>query len=178
MKKTVLVLDASAMINLLGCGSPERILSALGQESALEESTLKEVIRNPINSEPARPYVDKLVSAGLIRITRMNDESYSHYIDLVSGEPKEALGRGESAAIAYAVEVSGVVILDDVKARRVGKARFPACVQLTSAALFRLAAERAQLTNREIVGLLDFARENARMHFLEDDQKWVDSLKD
>jgi len=175
VRQAVLVLDASAIINLLATGAPERVLSAFGQASVIEENTLKEIIRNPFDSAPAMPYIDKLVSGGLIRIARMNATSYAHYIDLVGGKPRDALGQGESAAIACALEVQGLVVLDDLKARRISAARFPRVEQTTTVGLFRMAAMNGQISDSEIADLLVLARTNARMHVLDADKNWFET---
>jgi predicted nucleic acid-binding protein len=176
VKVGVLVLDASAVINLLGCGAPERILAALECRCVVEENTRKEVVRNPFNSEPAEPHVEKLVAAGLLTIGRMSDASYEDYVELVSGDPREALGRGESAAIAYAAEVGGVIVLDDLKARRIANAKFRERPLLTSVALFRKAGPPKGIPMKELSELVILARQNARMHVLQQDRDWVDSL--
>jgi predicted nucleic acid-binding protein len=177
VSSALLVLDASAIINVLGCGSPERILGPFGRNCVVEEGTLKEVIRNPFDGQPAAVYTSKLISAGHLTVVRMNDASYAHYIQLVGGNPEEALGHGESAALAYAQEAVATVVLDDRKARRIGRTVFPNCPQSTSVALFRKAAELAGMTKEEIGVLVKLACDKARMHILVEDREWIRDLE-
>ena len=173
MTQKVLILDASALINILGTGAEMRLLGALGGLCEMEENTVKEVIRNPVDGKPAVPSINALTRSRCLTIRKMSGASYVKYVELVAAPPEQALGRGESAALAYAAEVGGAVVLDDQKARRIGQTLFPDCQQLTSAWLFKRATDRLGLGDKEIGELLHLARTNARMHVLSHDEAWV-----
>ena len=96
------VLDASVIINLLGCGEPARVLSALGCPCIVETRTLREIQRHP---EPGRSHetiLQDLVSRELLVVVRMTDEEYENYLGYVQGPLASRLDDGESAAIAIA----------------------------------------------------------------------------
>jgi predicted nucleic acid-binding protein len=177
VSKPLLVLDASAIINLLGCGSPHLLLGALSDRCVVEENTLKEVIRDPFTNRSAEQTIGILVSNRKLTVQRMSAPAYSQYLNLVSAEPRDALGRGESAALAHANDISAVVVLDDRKARRLGGARFPDCPQWTSIGLFREASEAVGMSPQQIGLLIQLACEKARMHVLDDDRVWVEGLQ-
>jgi len=164
------------MINLLGCGSPRTVLGAFKRRCVIEENTLKEVVRDPFINGSAQPTMDQLMRDESLIVQRMSAAAYAQYLDLVSPEPRDALGRGESAAIAHANDIGGVVVLDDLKARRIARARFGACEQWTSVTMFRGAAESLGLTKEQTSALICTAREKARMHVLAEDLSWVESL--
>ena len=176
MSDSLVVLDASALINLLGCGSPAVILDALAGRCAIEEKTLAEILQDPFTNGPAGPSIGRLLSKSTLTVQRMSPTAYADYLELVSSPLETALGHGESAALAHADDVRATVVLDDRKARRIGKSRFPKCDQWTSVKLFRVAADLCGLPRNEIGSLIHFARENARMHILDFDQPWVDEL--
>ena len=173
MTQKVLILDASALINILGTGAEKRLLEAFRGFCEIEENTVKEVIRNPANWQPAGPFINALTRSGCLTIRKMSDTSYARYVELVAAAANQALGRGESAALAYAAEIGGAVVLDDQKARRIGKIQFAECQQLTSAWLFKRAAEKLGLSDKQIGELLVLAKMNARMHVLPSDSAWV-----
>lgn len=173
MTQKALILDASALINILGTGAERRLLDGLGGVCEIEENTVKEVTRNPADGQPAGPSISALTRSRCLTIRKMSDTSYAKYIELVAAAPDQALGRGESAALAYAAQVGGIVVLDDQKARRIGQARFPACEQVTSAWLFKRAADGLGLNDKQIGELLVLARTKARMHVLARDEAWV-----
>jgi predicted nucleic acid-binding protein len=176
VSKSLLVLDASAAINLLGCGSPEILLDAFEGRCVIEEKTLFEVLYDPFLESAAEPTIERLRKRGSLRVEQMSSEAYLDYLELVSGDLQSALGHGESAALAHAAATQGVVVLDDKKARRVGKAKFPKCKQWTSVHLFREGSQARQLAPHEIGRLVQLALEKARMHVLESDQSWVNGL--
>jgi len=173
---SLLVLDASPIINALGCGAPERILAPFDGKCVVEENTLKEVIRNPFDMKHAGPVLEGLIDRNYLKVVRLGDVGYESYIELVAASASDALGRGEAAALAYAQEVGAVIVLDDRKARRIGCERFPACKQYSSLTLFRHAAETSGMTLNQIIPLVSLAFEKARMHVLPEDRLWLDEL--
>lgn len=176
MSQKVLVLDASPIFNILGSGSSERVLDALSGLCVVEEHTLKEVIRNPFDNLPAAATIEKLLARGCLRTTRMGGNAYEQYLELVAANSVDALGRGESAALSYANEVRGIVVLDDRKAKRIGKKRFPSCDQWTSIELFRQARKAGAISKREMAKIVQLAISNARMHVLVEERKWLAEL--
>ena len=162
------------MLNLLGTGSPERVLKSLGG-CVIEEHTLREVRRNPFDNEPAEPIVKRLVAAGLIKIARMGPEAYEKYLELVADQPGESLGSGESAALALAESIRGLVVLDDSKGRRIGEAKC-SCAQITTGELFRRAALAGNIPNEELRLLVQSAIRKARMHLRKDDRGWLKAI--
>lgn len=174
--ESIFVLDASVVINILGCGSPERILRPLSGRCVVEENSAKEVLQNPFDKTPAADTLERLVGQGFLQVVKMSNPAYLEYLELVSAEPQVALGRGESAAIAYASSVGAGVVLDDRKARRISRERCPRISQSTSVALFRLAFEIDRTPAGEIAKLIRCAISHARMHVLDEDSGWVGSL--
>lgn len=117
LPKGAIVLDASVLINLLGCGECTAILQGLGQKCLMEERTLKEVRRHPIPGFDHVEPIHALLSSGLLQEVRMTDDEYATYLTLVSGPLEKRLDDGESAALAISRRASSIVI-DERKARR------------------------------------------------------------
>lgn len=176
MRDKILVLDASPTFNILGSGSPELILAALSGLCVIEERTLQEVQRNPFDNSAAAPVIEKLIARGHLKAMRMGSTAYEQYLELVAADSTNALGHGESAALAYANEIEAIVVLDDRKARRIGKIRYPGCEQCTSIELFRRASKAGAISRRQTAELLRLAISNARMHVWPEDRKWLTEL--
>ena len=96
----LLVLDASAIINLLACGRTIDFIKALGMTCIAEERTMREVIRHPIPNEDLKKTIDELHNKGLLAIVRMTDIEYESYTDIVSGNLATALDDGESPPVS------------------------------------------------------------------------------
>jgi predicted nucleic acid-binding protein len=165
-----IVLDASAIFNLLGCKKPIDVLQALGVLCIIEERTMAEIIRHPIPGLCHKEVISSLVEKKHVEIYRMSADEYELYLSLVSGKPTECLDDGESAAIAVAVTQKKTVILDDGKARRVFGARFSSASLASSLKLFLAAAERAGWNAGQIHELIQAARLNARMSIMKEEQ--------
>lgn len=118
-----LVLDASAIINILGCGFTDEVFRGLSRECIIEERALEELRRHPVPGQSHTAVVADLQNAGLLRVERMTDAEYLAYLDLIQGALSSRLGSGESASIATAVSRGYAIVLDDGKARRVFGAR-------------------------------------------------------
>jgi hypothetical protein len=134
------------------------------------------VRRDPFDGSPAENKIQSFVTNGHLKIARMGGDSYELYLRLVGAESPDGLGRGESAALAYASETGGVVVLDDRKARRIGASICPGCVQWTSVELFRRGLTRTSLPKPRVAEIVRLALLNARMHVFASDRPWLDEL--
>lgn len=172
-----LVLDASVVFNLLGCQRPDDVLRSIGEVFFIEERTLAEIKRHPIKGMCHKEVLERLVIDGLVRKHRMTPSEYDLYLNLVTGKPAECLDDGESAAIAVAVSLNYTVILDDGKARRIQRERFPSTQVISSLGLFLVAGERGNWSRIDIRNLVVEARTNARMNIVKGEEKLFASLE-
>lgn len=176
MSQETVVLDASPMLNILGSGSPQLILTSFAGACLVEENTLKEIQRDPFDGGPALPIIERLIASACLRVTRMGSAAYEHYLELVASDSVHGLGRGESAALAYANEIGAIVVLDDRKARRIGKMKFPKCIQWTSVELFKRGLRASGIPKNQTADLVRFAIGKARMHISPEDREWLTYL--
>lgn len=170
------VLDASVLINLLGCGAADRVLAALPGRRVVAEVTSRELLRHPLDPQRAGNPLEPLFEAGLLeRIEErieLRGATLQTFRALVGAEPPDDLGDGEAAAIALAKELSLAVALDDTKARRIVRARFPELPISSSVDLFASPPVAAALGG----GLGDAvfsALVHARMRVLPENEAWV-----
>jgi len=173
-----LIIDTSALINILGCGDPKRLLECLGRICVVEERVLGELRRHPVPTLDARKEVETLANAGLIRLSRMTDEEYELYLQIaaVSGVP--GLGSGESAAIALAATPGAchAIVLDERKARHRVAQRFAQLRVVSSLNVFLEAGHNGKLDQATIRSFFSTALDTASMGILKEERTLVAHL--
>lgn len=174
----LVVLDASVLINLLGCRECVAVLEGLRTKCLMEERTLKEVRKHPIpgcdHAEPLRT----LISSGTLEEVRMTAEEYETYLTFVSGPLGTRLDDGESAALAISGRASSIV-LDERKARRraAGDAKVPKGLAVASTLQLMLTSGHRQAWSiQKVRDLVAAARENARMGVPKEEATLLDEL--
>jgi predicted nucleic acid-binding protein len=168
------VLDASVIINLLGCGHASDILAAIRSPFLVEERTLMEIQRHPISG---RSHIDELAAlkaAGLLQLHRMSDEAYALYLDLIDDSSPACLGDGESAAIATAATLGYRVALDDRKARKILAKRFPQITPVTTVGLFFAASMQNSYIETTMPKIIESAVRHSRMAILKEERHLIE----
>jgi predicted nucleic acid-binding protein len=174
----IVVLDASVLINLLGCRECVSVLKGLRTRCLMEERTLKEVRKHPIpgcdHAEPLRT----LISSGALEEVRMTQEEYDSYLTFVSGPLGTRLDDGESAALAISGRASSIV-LDERKARRRAANDAKVASGLTVASTLQLmltSGHRQAWSVQKVRELVEAARQNARMGVPKEDMALLEEL--
>lgn len=165
-----LVLDASALINFLGCGRHEEMLGAFGEPCLIPDRTLREVKRIPGSTASAEKALSALLRAGRLVTRSLDDQEYETFLSLVSGEPQEALDVGESAAIAVSFHRGLPIVLDDGKARRRVNELFPKIVVTTSLRSLIAAGQRLGWEKADIAKAILSAHTLAKMNTVKGDE--------
>ncbi len=169
------VLDASAIINLLGCGDIVGILQALGAVCLIEERTLKEVQRHPVRGFDHTPIFEELRRVGILQVERMTSVEYETYLSLVQGSLESRLDEGESAAIALTTR-GYPVVLDENKARSVVLRQFPSVRFCSTLRLLITAGKRGGWLLEDVQQLVLSARRHARMGVPRDERDMLAQL--
>jgi predicted nucleic acid-binding protein len=156
------ILDASAIINLLGTEDMPGVLRALGVHGMVEERTLDEIKRHPIDGQDHRAMFGELMGQGVLTVERMTEAEYETYLDLVSRSLAARLDSGESAAIAL-THRGHAVILDENKARGIVARDFKHVHQTSTLRLLLTAGHRGGWALGRVQELVLAARRNARM---------------
>jgi len=171
-----LVIDASVAINLLGSGSPDELLRALQRRVVIEETARDEVWRNPINRQPARGALDRLVDDGLLLYQRLSDHAYPVFVELTGADPPDDLGDGEAATIAHAEDISATIVVDDKKAERIAVARSLSIAVLSTLDVLTAASVFGTLDRERLADLTTAMLQNARMRVSMRFREWVTGL--
>lgn len=160
-----LVLDTNICINLLATEAVADVLSALAVPCLIPAPVLGEVTRDPVTraalpdfSHPLRRH------APLLTVVDLAGAEVALFLDLVGAPAPDALGDGEAAAIAVAVHRGLDIALDDRKARRIIRDRFPTLRPFWTVDLLRAPSVTAALGVARAADLFDRARRHGRMH--------------
>jgi len=168
-----LVFDASVLLNILGTASPELILRNLGRACIIDEVAISEVSLDPVTGCPCRELLEFFQSEGLLRVVRMENEVYEHFISLTGAAPPDDLDDGEAATIAQATCNGWTAVLDERKATRIAMACLSETQVLTSVDLLGARELSAVLGDAKVADMLYLALRHARMRVPTDMRSWV-----
>lgn len=167
-----LVADASTVINLIASGHAREILAALPNRVGVVDVIPRELdVGRPMGHQHAQS-LESLVEAGLVRVVSLGEVGCLYFEELVIGAAVDTLDDGEAATIAYAAEVSAVVVIDERKALRICAHRFPTLPLACSVDIFVHPMVQAALGPDGLRDVMYNALHDGRMrvlpHHLED----------
>src|SRR5689334_21050185 len=123
--KAVVVCDASTIINLNATGSAIAILKPLPNPFVISELVLGELQADTRSNRDDARLAAELDRIGLVKVLRLGDDSSEHFERLVAGRTIDTLDDGEAATIACALAIGGIPIIDERKANRICRERYP-----------------------------------------------------
>jgi hypothetical protein len=166
-----LVLDASVLINFLGSGCVETLLGALPARILMADRTFDEVVKDPSGRMPAPEDRRALIARGLIAVQGLDRVASELFLELVC--KPDCLDDGEAAAVALAAVAGAVPVLDEKRARRVFRERYPGQPLASSAGLFRSLYENGRLPPEQVREALRQALQKARMSVVPEELEWT-----
>jgi predicted nucleic acid-binding protein len=123
---SVLVADASVIINLNATGRAAEIIGAFPNRFAVTANACIELEAGAQRGHDDARQLRGLISAGLVQRVEVGPAGAAVYESLIDGSARLTLDDGEAATIACAVELVGVALIDERKARRICGASFSA----------------------------------------------------
>jgi predicted nucleic acid-binding protein len=120
-----LVADASTVINLIATGSAGTIIAALPNRISVVDVVFGELETGRARGREACDRLKELVASGALDIVELDDGSLRYFEELVVGPAIETLDDGEAATIAYALTHAATALIDERKATRICRERFP-----------------------------------------------------
>ncbi len=126
LSDSVLVADASAVINLIASGAFKKVAATLEVPLRVVDSVAREIEAGRARGWKTPDEFEELVKVGLIEVVQLDEPSLACFESLVIGPAAETLDDGEAATIAYAESCGAVAVIDERKARRLCGDRFPA----------------------------------------------------
>jgi predicted nucleic acid-binding protein len=139
-----LALDASAIINLLGCDHGADALSCLVKPTYVAQYVLEEITRHPIPGLNHESALGDWEKHNLIAHTQLSETELDIYIGMLQGARGTKLGSGESATLAVAAERGFAVVIDESKARKYAVEHFSQVPFISSLKLFISVAVRLE----------------------------------
>jgi predicted nucleic acid-binding protein len=120
-----LVADTSTVINLIATGSAGDIIAALPNRIVVVDVVAAELEAGRAHGRKSCDRLKELALSGALDIVELNDHALPYFEDLVIGPAVSTLDDGEAATIAYALANVGTALIDERKATRICRERFP-----------------------------------------------------
>lgn len=122
----LIALDTSVVINLASTDIADRILRTLPNPAFVLDAVQDDLARNPGKDRRAFDVLAELIQTATVRLAMASNFSQGYFENLVDGSGPDTLDDGEAATIAYALEQNATAILDERKALRICRERYPA----------------------------------------------------
>ena len=170
---SLVVTDASAIINLNATGRAHQILTAIPNRIAVVDVIPAELDLGRSRGRSDADQLAELVSHKVIEVVTLDDESDAHFENLVVGSAAETLDDGEAATIAYAVAHDGIAIVDERKANRICAERFARLRRGCTLDLLAHPRVTAALSEEDLADAVFRALVQARMRVIPAYIDWV-----
>lgn len=130
--QTVLVADASVVINLNATLCAAEILRALSVRLVVTDNACVELSAGARNGHRDAEALEILFGLGLAHQVTLLDAGLKVYESLIDGTTLATLDDGEAATIGYAVQTGSAALIDERKARSICANSFPALVVVST----------------------------------------------
>lgn len=159
-----LVLDTSVWINVSATGECARIVATLGRTCLVPPQVYGEVKRDPVTGALYGPGNHPLSVGPPIEITPLSPDELDTFLALVGAEVGDRLGDGEAASMAVAIHRNAILCVDERKARRILRERFPAVRLMRSFDILQHPRVVQALGEPLALNCLEMAKKFGRMH--------------
>lgn len=173
---SVLVLDASVVINLLVTGQSDAILKSLNVPLLVTDSVVREIEQGAAAGRPEFGLLTKAINDQILRLETIDGPALATFFGLVSGDASNSLGDGEAATLALADGFGFIAAIDEKKATRIAAERFPALKLVTTIDILAHERVQAALGAGKLADAMFDALRFARMQVRDCQFDWVSSL--
>lgn len=171
-----IVLDSSAVINILACGQSARFLTTLGCSVVIPRQVIDEISREPMQHFDNGDSFSSLLQSGLLLPHDLVDEYYLSFLDLVGAASPNSLGDGEAATIASAEQLQCAAVIDERKATRIARNRRDPGLTTCTVDLYAYGLTTARYSRDDVASLVFSSMQYARMRIPPDRRAWVVDL--
>lgn len=171
----VLVADTSALINLNATNRASQIIQALPNKLVVEQTVIEELQFGRLRGRSDADIAERLAADGVIEIDRLAT-GLDHFETLVAGSAVDTLDDGEAATIAFALEKSAIPLIDERKAHRICRERFPSLQVASTLELLAHPNVETALGRSELADAVFQALLTARMRVFIEYVDWVIKL--
>lgn len=173
---TLLVADASTVININATGCGPMIVKALPNPVAIVSIIVEELEEGRHRLRQDADLLNELRVAKLVEIVELDDGGAIHFDQLVIGPAEMTLDDGEAATIAYAVRKNGIPLIDERKATRICAQRFPELRIASTVDIFTHPEVQAALGKDKLADAVFNALCHGRMRVFAHHVEWVVEL--
>jgi predicted nucleic acid-binding protein len=170
-----LVADASVAINLNATGYIADILRALPNPVIVTDVVLEE-LNNGHRPRKDLEILKGFVKKGLIEVVQLSEASENLFVQLVGGTAAQTIDDGEASTLAYASEVSGIPLIDERKAIRICRERFPILTSACTVDILSHSCVQNAFAQEDLSDAVFNALIQARMRVLPHHVDWVIEL--
>lgn len=160
---SVLVTDASVVINLNATGYARAIITAFPNKWAVTANALAELVSGTRNGHDDARALQMLIDAGVVDLVGLGDIGGRVYETLIDGTALRTLDDGEAATIGYAHEVGGIALIDERKAMNLCAHMFPDLLVVPTVRLLMHESVVRALGEQAHVDAITSALQKARM---------------
>jgi len=119
------VIDTSVAISLDASGIADAVLGCLCRPALIVDIARDELDGGRGLGVTARASINRWERGGLLSIVKLSETANDTFESLVSGSSVATIDDGEAATIAHAIDVGGIAVVDEAKARKTSLRRFP-----------------------------------------------------
>ena len=174
--RDVVVADASVVINLLETRCFEAILNALPNQMIIPLQVDREILREQYRGPNNATNLEEQIAKKKLTVVELRDLGVQHFENLVSGPAKDTLDDGEAATIAIALELNATPLIDERKATRICKVKYPKLVVGCSVDIFAHEKIEHHLGRDKLVDAVFNALKYGRMRVPPQFMQWVVNL--
>lgn len=167
------MLDASVVISILESGYGDIIFGGLGPRMILTKQVIREVFPKRKINDNRREQLERLIRDRHLQQHVMQQDELLTFLDLVSAEHPDGLNDGEASTIASAYHRNTAIVIDEHKALRICKEKFPAVPVYNAIDLLKLAEQQKLLSAAQLQEGLVNALQRARMHVHSWHMEWI-----
>lgn len=131
----IFIADTSVLINLNATGRAAEILGGLPSRFAVPENVSAELENGRRKGYRDADALDELCQQGHAHRVGLGKDAFAVYERLVDGSTLRTLDDGEAATIGCAIELSGVALIDERKARLLCSEMYPELAVVSTAGL-------------------------------------------
>ncbi|MFZ6746013.1 hypothetical protein ACO0LC_22535 [Undibacterium sp. JH2W] len=170
---SVLVLDASVVINLLATGQSDAILKSLNVPLLVTDSVVRELEQGATEGRQEFGLLTKAINDQILKLERLEGTALRTFFELVSGDASNSLGDGEAATLALADGYGFIAAIDEKKATRIAAERFCALKLVTTIDILAHERVQAALGDEKLAEATFDALRFARMQVRDCQFDWV-----
>lgn len=175
-RDSILVLDASVIINLLATGYASAILQAVPAPIVVTDNVIREIELGAVNGRPEPKQLLELIHNQILKREELSGIALEHFFDLVSGSTAASLGDGEAATLALAHCNGFTAGIDEKKATKISSERFENLRLITTVDILAYEPVRISLGDEALAKATLQALKNARMQVRENQFDWIQGL--